>query len=215
MNQLVQLTKLKKYSMKLLFKSLFFCLYITTAPAQTISTVKLKISQDDYNQLISKFRVQGIKNETVKIQMNKFGQIISVNSKQVKLNNLLMETLLIPHLNKQKEIEAVSSILSIRKNRIIGIRIINFLIDTIRGQLYTAIKLSNLMNNKKYTSAENLFSKKQKDNIKNLKRESEFFNYWVSEWTMDEVKLERYIKRILLGHGNFIFEENEWKVNEN
>ncbi len=147
--------------------------------------------------------------------MNKFGQIISVNSKQVKLNNLLMETLLIPHLNKQKEIEAVSSILSIRKNRIIGIRIINFLIDTIRGQLYTAIKLSNLMNNKKYTSAENLFSKKQKDNIKNLKRESEFFNYWVSEWTMDEVKLERYIKRILLGHGNFIFEENEWKVNEN
>jgi len=40
------------------------------------------------------------------------------------------------------------------------------------------------------------------------------FNYWCLAWTFDKAKFERYTNRIKSGNGNFVFEENEWKIDE-
>lgn len=90
----------------------------------------------------------------------------------------------------------------------------NIPIDTIAGQLKTVEKLKKLMDEKKYEEAVLLFSKEQQKNINEIKKEPEMFNYWCLAWTLDEAKYDRYIKRIRAGNGIFVFEDNEWKINE-
>ena len=89
-----------------------------------------------------------------------------------------------------------------------------FLTTEIQGQLKTAEKLKLLMNEKKYSEAILLFSKNQQKNIAEIKKDKEIFKYWCSVWTFDDAKYERYINRIKSGNGQFVFEENEWKIDE-
>lgn len=86
--------------------------------------------------------------------------------------------------------------------------------DTVVGQLKTAQKLELLMTEKKYDEAILLFSQRQQKSINELKKEPEMFNYWCLAWTFDKAKFERYTNRIKSGNGNFVFEENEWKIDE-
>jgi hypothetical protein len=86
--------------------------------------------------------------------------------------------------------------------------------DTIGGQIATIDKLKKLMSERKYNEAVLLFSEKQQGNINQIKKEPEMFSYWCSAWTLDEPKYERYKKRIISGNGIFVFEKNEWKIDE-
>lgn len=86
--------------------------------------------------------------------------------------------------------------------------------DTVFGQLKTVEKLKKLMSKKEYDNAVLLFSKEQQKNINELKKEPELFNLWCIAWTLDEAKYERYTNRIKAGKGTFVFEDNEWKIDE-
>ena len=205
----------KPQKMKKILTVLILSLSMTVLHAQPKAVEYLKIAQDTYNSLRFKIKNQGIENEIVNIETDKFGRITGVDSKQEKLKEMLFKTLLIPFVTRNKEIISTSSTLTISDNLIKELKIVDFKNDTIVGQLYTAIRLSMLMEEKKYDSAINLFSKKQKANIEKIKKEGEVFNYWTSAWTFDNPKLERYTKRILLGGGDFAYEDNEWKINEN
>ena len=88
------------------------------------------------------------------------------------------------------------------------------LTDTIVGQLLTIEKLKNSMFEKEYENAILLFSKRQQKNINEIKNDSEMFKYWCSVWSLDDAKYDRYVKRIKSGKGIFIFEDNEWKIDE-
>ncbi len=90
----------------------------------------------------------------------------------------------------------------------------NLPIDTIAGQLKTVEKLKKMMDEKKYEEAILLFSKEQQKNINEIKKDPEMFKYWCLAWTLDEAKYDRYIKKIKAGNGKFVFEDNEWKIDE-
>ena len=70
------------------------------------------------------------------------------------------------------------------------------------------------MSEKKYEEAVFLFSKRQQKNITEIKKEHEMFNYWCLAWTLDEAKYDRYVNKIRARNGIFVFEENEWKIDE-
>lgn len=86
--------------------------------------------------------------------------------------------------------------------------------NPIEGQVHTAKRLKVLMDEKKYEQAINLFSKEQQLNIREIQKDKEIFKYWCLAWTMDELKYERYIARIKKGKGDFVFEDDEWKIDE-
>jgi hypothetical protein len=86
--------------------------------------------------------------------------------------------------------------------------------DTVNGQLRVAERLKVLMASKKYDDAIQLFSKEQQENIKKIKEDKEIFNYWCLAWTFDDAKYRRYVSKIKEGKARFIFEDNEWKINE-
>ena len=90
----------------------------------------------------------------------------------------------------------------------------NVPIDTIAGQIKTVEKLKKMMSEKKYEEAVFLFSKRQQKNITEIKKEPEMFNYWCLAWTLDEAKYDRYVNKIRARNGIFVFEENEWKIDE-
>ena len=86
--------------------------------------------------------------------------------------------------------------------------------DTIRGQLKTAERLKSYMSDMNYEDAILLFSVKQQKNIKEIQTNKEIFEYWCMAWTFDDAKYERYVAKIKEGKAYFIFENNEWKINE-
>lgn len=47
-----------------------------------------------------------------------------------------------------------------------------------------------------------------------LKKSLKCLNFWCLAWTFDEAKYDRYIKKIKAGKGIFVFEDNEWKIDE-
>ena len=72
------------------------------------------------------------------------------------------------------------------------------------------------MDEKKYDLAINLFSKKRQEYLQEIKEHNkEQFELWCLAWTMYDAKLERYLKRIKDGNGDFIFENGLWKIDEN
>ena len=92
----------------------------------------------------------------------------------------------------------------------------NNLSDTVIEQLRVAEQLKILMASKKYDDAIQIFSKAQQENIyKIIKEDKQLFNYWCLAWTFDEAKYQRYVTKIKEGRAHFIFEDNEWKINEN
>lgn len=86
--------------------------------------------------------------------------------------------------------------------------------DSIAGQLKTVEKLKHLMADKNYDAAILLFSKEQQKQINELKKDSELFRYWCLAWTLDEPKYNNYIQLIRAGKGVFVWEDNQWKIDE-
>ncbi|MEK7433225.1 MAG: hypothetical protein AABZ74_08855 [Cyanobacteriota bacterium] len=203
--------------MKKLFLLFLLLLNLSVSFAETTNLINQpKISKDTYENLLSNLKNQEIKNETIKIETDMFGHIINVETKQEKLKKILLETLLIPFLNPNNELISGNSTLTINKNNINEFMIDDLKKDSITGQLYTAIRVSKLMNEKKYDEAIKLFSKKQNEKISTMKLQNEdAFEYWCSAWTLNKPQLKWYLGRIILGKGIFIFEDGEWKINEN
>lgn len=86
--------------------------------------------------------------------------------------------------------------------------------DSIKGQMKTAEKLKDFMNIGKYEEAISLFSLEQQENIREIRKDDNMFQYWCQSWTFDETKFERFKVKIKTGRAHFIFEQNEWKINE-
>ncbi len=86
--------------------------------------------------------------------------------------------------------------------------------DTIQEQLKTAERMRKYMEDKNYEAAILLFSKEQRQNINEIKKNKEMFAFWCLVWTFDEAKYERYVANIKAGRAHFIFEDGEWKINE-
>lgn len=120
--------------MKKILTGLILSLSMTVLQAQPKAVEYLKIAQDTYNSLLFKIKNQGIENEIVKIETDKFGRITGVDSKQEKLKEKLFETLLIPFVTGNKEIISTSSTITISDNRIKELKIVDFKNDTIVGQ---------------------------------------------------------------------------------
>ncbi len=87
--------------------------------------------------------------------------------------------------------------------------------DPISGQLHTAERLREYMDKKEYENANNLFSTKYQIDVLALQEYPQMLQVWSSPWTFDDAKFERYIAKIKDGKAPFVFENNEWKINEN
>jgi hypothetical protein len=86
--------------------------------------------------------------------------------------------------------------------------------DSIGGQIHTAERLKSYMDNKQYEEAIQLFSFDQQANIRAIQKDEEIFNYWCTAWTLDSVKFEIYVSMIKERKARFIFENDEWKIDE-
>ncbi len=86
--------------------------------------------------------------------------------------------------------------------------------DSISGQIHTAERLKSYMDNRQYEEAIDLFSLDQQANIREIQKDEEIFNYWCTAWTFDQEKFERYVSLIKSKKAPFIFENEEWKINE-
>ena len=86
--------------------------------------------------------------------------------------------------------------------------------DSISGQIHTAERLKSYMDNKQYEEAIDLFSLDQQANIREIRKDEEIYNHWCNAWTLDSEKFEKYIARIKEKKAHFIFENDEWKIDE-
>ncbi len=90
----------------------------------------------------------------------------------------------------------------------------SYLSDTIKGQLKTAERLKDLMAAKNYDEAIQLFSKRQQENIKEIKQDKEMFAFWCIAWMFYPAKYQYYVAKIKKGKAHFVFEDDEWKIDE-
>jgi len=86
--------------------------------------------------------------------------------------------------------------------------------DSISGQIHTAERLKLYMDNRQYEEAIDLFSLDQQANIREIQKDEEIFKYWCTAWSFDSEKFERYVSKIKSKKAHFIFENDEWKINE-
>jgi hypothetical protein len=86
--------------------------------------------------------------------------------------------------------------------------------DTVTGQWRTAEKLQKWMLEKRYDEAIGLFSAKRQREINLIKENPGMFFNWCMAWTLDEGTFKRYMVRIEAGKGIFVFEDNQWKIDE-
>lgn len=84
----------------------------------------------------------------------------------------------------------------------------------VEGQIHTAKCLRAYMDKKEYEQAIQLFSKRQQENIRNIQKDKDMFQYWCYAWTFDASKYQGYLLDIKDGHASFIFEDGEWKIDE-
>jgi len=193
-----------------IFISFVLILNITVSQAQTAAK-PIKIAQDVYDSLLFNIRSLRIEKEIVTIETDKFGCILSADTKQEKLKKMLLGMLLIPCINDMKEIVKTNSILTIDDSIIKDLEILDYKNDTIQGQLYTAVRLSRFMLEKKCDSAIDLFSQKQKESTREIKQNGEDFNCWVLAWTLDDAKLDRYAKNYYLDVDNLYLKKMNGK----
>jgi len=106
-------------------------------------------------------------------------------------------------------------LLSFSQNKQYSVGEKNNLSDTVIEQLRVAEQLKVLMASKKYNDAIQLFSKTQQENIYKIKEDKQMFNYWCLAWTFNDTKYQRYVTKIKERRAHFIFEDKEWKINEN
>jgi exopolyphosphatase/pppGpp-phosphohydrolase len=200
--------------MNKLLTAIIFLLTPCIIQAQSIAETTQQITKQEHRLLKKQFHEEKIENETVTIETNKYGQIISVDSKQDKLKKLLLNRQLIPVLNDQNELVATSARVSLHGNQIKEWQVINLKKEKIRGQLYTAARLTACINQKEYEAAIGLFSKKQQETLVKLKNDEQSLRFWISAWTMNETKWMQYASQIISGQGIFVYEDNEWKIDE-
>lgn len=87
--------------------------------------------------------------------------------------------------------------------------------DTINGQILTVSRLKKYMELKEYDKAISLFSEKQQAKINSIRNSPQDFDYWCKLWTLDNKSYKVYVYGIKNNKGIFIFENGEWKINEN
>ena len=86
----------------------------------------------------------------------------------------------------------------------------------IEGQLDTAERLKNLIKDGKCKEAIFLFSEARQLKIRKTEaKDKEMFNYWCNAWGLEGKAFERYRARIKNGNGIFVFENGEWRIDEN
>ena len=86
--------------------------------------------------------------------------------------------------------------------------------DSVSGQIHTAERLKLFMDKKQYEEAIDLFSLDQQTDIREIQKDEEIFKCWCNAWTFDSVKFEIYVSMIKERKAHFIFENDEWKINE-
>ncbi len=86
--------------------------------------------------------------------------------------------------------------------------------DTIVAHLKVVERLTSFMENKNYEDAILLFSLKYQKKIRAFQKNKEQFKYWCTAWTLSPAMYTYYTGRIKEGRGHFIYEENEWRINE-
>ncbi|MFM7710177.1 MAG: hypothetical protein ACKO5C_04615 [Ferruginibacter sp.] len=200
--------------MKKIATVFLFSLMQFTGQAQSIVVDRQQIEKKEYKQVTALLKKQRITNEKITIETNPNGQITAVDSKQEKLKKLLLNRQLIPVLNDQNELIATSALINIQDNQINEWQIINLKKEKVRGQLYTAARLKTYIDQQEYEAAIHLFSKNQQEKLMKLKLDEDSFRFWISAWTMDETKWLKYAKQIIKGNGIFVYEDDEWKIDE-
>lgn len=193
---------------------LIFSVVASYLQAQDPTVFTPGIPSQTYKELSAELKKQKIKAEAVSIETDKFGRIVSVASKQEKLAAILKETALVPRLNQNNELVAFTAKLSIiSSSKIEGLAPVNVKSDTISGQLYTVVKLAQLMKAKNTDADVKLFSARQQQKIKEYKADRSF-KQWIRAWDLNDAALDGYTKKIAKGEGEFVFEGGEWKINE-
>jgi|GEM_PF-7011481 len=200
--------------MKQLFLVLLFSVGITFSYAQDTTAFKPGIPSEAYKELSAELKKNKVKPETISVETDQFGRIISVDSKQEKLVSILKTTILVPRVSESNELVAFTVKLKVTSaSKLEGLTSVNVKTDTIAGQLYTAVKLSQLMAAKDTDAAEKLFSAEQQKAIKGYKEDRKF-KQWISAWELDDATLGRYAKKIIGRKASFVFEDGAWRINE-
>lgn len=83
-----------------------------------------------------------------------------------------------------------------------------------KGKIKTVIKLRQLISENKCSDALSLFSKEQQKDIKKIQKNEIMFSQWCDAWKMKDEEFKEYVDDIISGKGSFVFEDNEWKIDE-
>ncbi|MFN8576313.1 MAG: hypothetical protein U0354_05605 [Candidatus Sericytochromatia bacterium] len=79
-------------------------------------------------------------------------------------------------------------------------------------QWKTVQQLQRIIDNNILKEAPSLFSKRFKDKIKFIIEKDP--NFFKTVWGLNEFRLRIYKEQVFKGRGIFIFEDNQWKIDE-
>lgn len=180
--------------------------------AQKIAS-KIKINKITYNTLINAIRINKIENSKFEITTDKYGRVLEVASKDSTHKLIFDNVIFIATLNTNNELIPNRFTLEIENHKLKNIEIINDKNEEKLSKLSTIIYLTKFISNRDYEKATSLFSIRINKDIIKLKNDGNF-QKWISAWTIDSSNLDKFSKEILNGKGWFIFENNEWKIDE-
>lgn len=193
--------------------TLLFLNVVILSNAQNEILSDTRVDESTYQKLINEARKNNIKNEHFTIETDKFGRILNIKCLDSLNKKIFKDITLIATKKNSKDLTPTISILLIRENQLRNVEIVNIKNEAPLGKLLTIIKLQSLIKDHKFEMATLLFSNKIKPDITKYKKEGDF-NKWIAAWTLNSTDLNQFTNQILNGKGNFIFEENEWKINE-
>jgi hypothetical protein len=212
LGQNIECKKIKNGYFKILKDSISEESFISRNSSSQTETIKGKY-------IASEFQVDWIDDCTYTLTPTKSTLLqLEGAPKDVMLTVKIIETKEKSYIQKSTanfaDFENITEVIKIDANEFEKHKKENLNNDSINGQIETAEKFKNYMNAKQYEDAISLFSLSQQENIRKIQKENDLFQYWCKAWTFDEAKFERYIVNIKIGKAHFIYEENEWKINE-
>ncbi len=88
--------------------------------------------------------------------------------------------------------------------------------EKIQGILKTFRRLRMFLKEEKYEEVIGCFSKEIQWYLKEIRKNKPRFKQWCLAWTMKEEVYNKYVKEIKKkgGSNNFVYEDNEWKIDE-
>ncbi len=174
----------------------------------------LKIEKCELHKINRELKTKKTNDETVKIEVDRFGRILLIESEQPHIVKVLVGKYVFPAIEKG-ELVPTKYHIEIRNKKLKSCKTVTYK-DTIKSQILTIIKLSECMKSKKYSEARKLFSRKQRKAIKKLEKNTELFAYWCNSWTLDEDKLSLYLVNTINANksSDFKLENGIWKIDE-